>query len=124
MFYFEFPSDLQTQQPVVQVLDLRHPVIDFSLDGTGDVWVLTDCERQGSSSIEASAGAEKRSVRLLRWIDGKVRTANLTMLLCSCSLQLVELGGDNIPSLVNILNDSAKVPGMYHSRLRNLSLTQ
>ena len=86
--------------------------------------MLTDCERQGSSSIEASAGAEKRSVRLLRWIDGKVRTANLTMLLCSCSLQLVELGGDNIPSLVNILNDSAKVPGMYHSRLRNLSLTQ
>lgn len=76
IFNFEFPSDLKTRQPVIHAFNLHHPVINFSFDESGDVWVLVDCERQGPSAIREEA--EKRAVRLLRWVDGKVRTQNLT----------------------------------------------
>ncbi len=51
----------------MQSLPLGKPVIDFTIDSDGRVWVLVDGER------EADVAADTSLVRLLSWSSGQVR---------------------------------------------------
>ncbi|GJE90315.1 WD40 repeat-like protein [Phanerochaete sordida] len=88
LFFFQLPTDLKAQ-PVTAVssIDLGKPVVDFSIDTSGQVWALVDGERQGSSAQD-----EDHLVRLLKFSDSK----------------LVEV--DEAPALLTSLNSQCKIP--------------
>lgn len=78
IFYFSFPADFKTQQPEILALDLHRPIIDFSVDEAGRVWVLVDGERQDMPSDNPpSAESSQSTVRLLHWADEKVRASSI-----------------------------------------------
>lgn len=73
LYTFKMPS-LPVKQTdfVINALDLEKPIIDFTIDENGYIWVLVDGERQITSTAETE---NKRSVRLIRWQGSKVGSA-------------------------------------------------
>ncbi|THG97223.1 hypothetical protein EW026_g4740 [Hermanssonia centrifuga] len=71
LFFCVFPSSPQTKPPVVQSLDLKKPVLDFTVGAGGHIWVLVDDERP-STSERPTGESDERAVRLVSWLDGKL----------------------------------------------------
>ncbi|KAJ3543230.1 hypothetical protein NM688_g5882 [Phlebia brevispora] len=69
LFSFQFPFSPVTQSEFpVDALDLGKPVIDFTVDSDGSIWVLVDGERL----LDSSTVSDKRAVRLVQWQNDKL----------------------------------------------------
>ncbi|KAI0773221.1 hypothetical protein BD413DRAFT_540191 [Trametes elegans] len=70
VFYVPFPANgEQISATAVQAVDLGKPVVDFTLDQQGNVWVLTDSEWSGPSDATLEGASP---VRLLTWDGSKL----------------------------------------------------
>ena len=83
LFFFSFPSDPKAQPaPSISSLNLGRPVVDFTIDENGQIWALVDGERQEQSQAVAASGeSDQRLVRLLKFVDGKVKAQDIFLVL-------------------------------------------
>lgn len=81
------------------------PVIDFSIDRDGQVWVLVDGEKTGEAATPL--------VRLLNWADGMVRSSDFLIVHRLTEVQLAEVSENDAPALLAPLNTQCKIPGTY-----------
>lgn len=72
MFFCSFSTDFASPSASVEALQLTKPVIDFTIDDEGRVWVLVDGGRDENSQVGHVQESIPHLVRLLKWSEGKV----------------------------------------------------
>jgi tRNA (guanine-N(7)-)-methyltransferase subunit TRM82 len=66
VFFFKLSSDIKTESSSrISAFDLGRPIVDFSVDRDGLVWVLVDSEKTTDETTSPL-------VRLLKWVNGSV----------------------------------------------------
>ncbi|OBZ66832.1 tRNA (guanine-N(7)-)-methyltransferase non-catalytic subunit TRM82 [Grifola frondosa] len=70
IFYCALPENNSSTQPTVHALDLGKPVIDFTIETNGRIWVSLDSEWTDLQHSATNLAVETPSVKILFWTNG------------------------------------------------------